>query len=109
MAIQAKATRKGIQLAAAYILVNSVKMDKYLRPTLDENNKFAGNVVSVQYSARAEIYSSKAEREEDFGGTPFNTFFAFAHTPGADLIEEAYAYIVANGIAGWVLDNMVEV
>jgi hypothetical protein len=109
MAIEAKAVRRGVTLDAAYIVVTSAKMDKYLRPTLDDEHKFAGNVSAVQYSARADVYSSKAERDEDFGSTPFSAWFEFQHVPGGDLSEEAYAHIMANGLMGWELSHFKSV
>lgn len=106
MALQATAVKGGITISEAYIIITQIKMMKYLRPTLDADKKFAGNVVSVQHSARVEIYSSKLERDLDFGSSPFGVFMTFEHAPGADMMEEAYAAVLAKGIEGWGLSSI---
>ena len=120
MAIQLDATKGGFSITGGYLLITSAQMQKSLRPvTITETatnadgttttTSRAGVEDAVTWTARGQVYPSKADRETSFGATEINFAFTFTHADGYDPVSEAYSHIKLNGIDGWTLSNMVDV
>lgn len=108
MAIQARAVKGGISIAAAYIMVLGLQMQKYGRPDVDETGEPI-TVPAVQYTARVQLYESEAARLASFGMAEATFAFTFEHTSGADPVAEAYGAIKMNSLEGWALYEVEDV
>jgi hypothetical protein len=119
MAIQVTATKGGFSITDGYLLITSTQMQKFLRPvtitdtvTNEDGSTTqtfrAGVEDAVMWTARGQVYPSKADRDANFGATELNFAFTFAHVDGYDPVSEAYSHIKQNGISGWTLSNMVD-
>ena len=107
MAIKAFARKGGMIAPEAYILVTGMKMEKFLRPVNKPNSdEWSHNEVATGYMAQVSVYSSKEERENNFGSAMASRYFAVTHEFGVDPIDEAYAQFKERGLEGWTFESM---
>ena len=111
MAIQATASKGGLTVENAYIMVTSARIEKYMRPNVDDQGNFTGNTEVTQASARLSLYANEADRQANFNGQLFVFSVAFDHVDGEDIVAEAYAAFKAqtDQTTGWTFTNMVDV
>lgn len=118
MALTVNATKGGFAVTNGYLIVTMVQMQRYLKPVTTKRDvpqedgtitqiDVPGVESAVQYVARGQVYESRDAREQSFGATELNFAFAFEHTEGRDIVQEAYEYIKLNGLQGWTLTGVV--
>lgn len=119
MAIQLNAQRGGFSITGGYLVVTETMLRKYLKPvmvskqvTQPDNSIITveepGVVNAVMSTARVQVYPTRELRDTEFGAADMNAVFSFEHADGKDPVQEAYDYVKANGLRGWVLSNLVD-
>ena len=108
MAIKLTAVRGSLTVSDAYLLIAQISMTKYTRPVEQPDGSLLG-VPDTQYVARVQMYADEATRISNFGAPDFAFAFTFDHVDGEDLQSEAYDWVAANGLPGWVFSGITQV
>ena len=111
MGLQVTARKSRSTFSGAYLMIFGISMQKYLRPTTQIDPDTGANIVvqAVQYVGRWQLYGDYQDRVENFGNALATSAFTFEHVNGADPVHECYAHIHANGVDGWVLNDLVDI